>query len=115
MYTIGEISKIVNISANALRYYDEIGLLKPSLTKSDNQYRYYSASQIKDITFIIELKQYGFTLYEIKELMRNRNNHKLKYMLEEKRTKLHKEMKRLKENTILLEKRIFEIIKEDDL
>lgn len=115
VYTIGEISKIVSISANALRYYDEIGLLKPSLTKSDNQYRYYSDSQIKDITFIIELKQYGFTLCEIKELMGNKNNNKLKYMLEEKRTKLYKEMKRLKDSTLLLEKRIFEIIKEEDL
>ena len=69
VYTIGEISKIVSISANALRYYDEIGLLKPILTKSDNQYRYYSASQINDIIFIIELKQYGFTLYVIKDLI----------------------------------------------
>lgn len=115
MYTIGEISKIVNVSANALRYYDEIGLLKPSLIKNSNQYRYYSDTQIKDITFIMELKQYGFTLYEIKELMENRNNPKLKDMLEKKRTKLYKEIERLTNSSNLLEKRISEIIKEDHL
>lgn len=115
MYTIGEISKIVNITANTLRYYDEIGLLKPNLIKNSNKYRYYSEAQIKDVTFIMELKQYGFTLYEIKELMENKNNQKLKDMLEKKRTKLYKEIDRITNSTILLEKRISEIIKESDL
>lgn len=115
MYTIGEISKIVNITANTLRYYDEIGLLKPNLIKNSNKYRYYSEAQIKDLTFIMELKQYGFTLYEIKELMENKNNQKLKDMLEKKRTKLYKEIDRITNSTILLEKRISEIIKESDL
>jgi two-component system chemotaxis response regulator CheY len=115
LYTIGEISKIVNISANTLRYYDEIELLKPSFIENGNQYRYYSDEQIKDITFIMELKQYGFTLYEIKELMKNRNNQKLKEMLEKKRIKLHNEIGRLMDSSILLEKRIFEIIREDEL
>ena len=113
MYTIGEISKIVNISANALRYYDEIGLVKPSLIQNNNQYRYYSEGQVKDIIFIMELKQYGFTLVEIKELTHNKNNEKFKKMLEEKRIKLDKDIARLKDSSILLEKRICEIIKED--
>lgn len=66
MYTIGEISKIVNLSANTLRYYDEIGLLKPILVQNNNQYRYYSDVQIKDIICIMDLKQFGFSLDEIK-------------------------------------------------
>lgn len=115
MYSIGEISKIVNISANTLRYYDEIGLLKPSLINNSNQYRYYSDAQIKDVTFVMEMKQYGFTLYEIKEIMQNRNNQKLKYMLEKKRIKLHNEIERLMDSSFLLEKRISEIVKEEDL
>lgn len=114
MYTIGEISKIVNVSANTLRYYDEIGLLKPSLIKDNNQYRYYLDTQIKDIIFIMELKQYGFKLYEIKELMKNRNRQKLKAMFEAKYVKLSIEIDRLKNTSILLEKRISEIIKEED-
>lgn len=113
MYTIGEISKIVNISTNALRYYDEIGLLKPSLIQNDNQYRYYSDIQIKEIIFIQELKQYGFTLYEIKELLHDNDRQKFKLMLEERYTKLNNEIARLKDCSILLEKRIVEISRED--
>lgn len=88
MYTIGDVSKIVNISANTLRYYDEIGLLKPCMVQTNNQYRYYSDSQIKEITFILELKQYGFSLDEIKLLLQDKSNQKLKPMLEEKRVEL---------------------------
>ena len=115
MYTIGEISKIVNISANTLRYYDEIGLLKPNLIQNNNQYRYYSDIQIKDIVFILELKQYGFTLGEIKELMKNTNKEKFKQMLEEKHIKLNREIERLRSSSILLEKRINEIINKEEL
>lgn len=115
MYTIGEVSKIVNISSNTLRYYDDIGLLKPSFIQDDNQYRYYTDVQIKDITFILELKQYGCSLQEIKELLQDNNKRKLKLLLEEKCARLHKEIARLKDSSILLEKRIAEIIKEDDL
>lgn len=69
MYTIGEISKIVNISTDTLRYYDEIGLLKPVQIDTFSKYRYYSDDQVKYILLIMELKQYGFTLDEIKNLM----------------------------------------------
>jgi len=115
VYTIGEISKIVRISANALRYYDEIGLFKPIVTKSDNQYRYYSDAQVKDILLIMELKQYGFTLIEIKELIQNRTNQKFRQMLEQKRIELNNKMLEIKCSSILLEKRIFEIINEEEL
>lgn len=112
MYTIGDISKIVNISANTLRYYDEIGLLKPHLVENTNQYRYYSDSQIKDITFILELKQYGFSLEEIKILVQDKNSEKLKPMLEQKLIELQGDMKRLKERYVILQKRISKINRE---
>lgn len=115
MYTIGDISKIVNVSSNTLRYYDEIGLLKPCMVQSNNQYRYYSDSQIKEITFILELKQYGFSLDEIKILLKDKSNQKLKPMLEEKRVELSNEIEMLKERYVLLEKRISNIDQEDQL
>jgi DNA-binding transcriptional MerR regulator len=60
MYTIGELSKIVKISIDALRYYDEIGLLKPYHIDTSNRYRYYSAEQVNEIIIIMEWKQYGY-------------------------------------------------------
>ncbi|WP_158606481.1 response regulator [Paenibacillus ginsengarvi] len=69
MYSIGEISKIVNISVDALRYYDEIGLLKPHRTDAKSRYRYYSEDQVRDLVFITEMKAYGFSLDAIRELL----------------------------------------------
>lgn len=69
MYTIGEISKIVKISIDALRYYDEISLLKPIHVEESNRYRYYSKEQVSQLLLIIELKQYGFSLDAIRELL----------------------------------------------
>ncbi|MDF2538044.1 MAG: putative transcriptional regulator [Herbinix sp.] len=78
MYTIGEISKIVNLSTDTLRYYDENGLLAPSRIDPTSKYRYYSGEQVKFILLIMELKQYGFTLQEIKDLSRCKNPEVLK-------------------------------------
>lgn len=69
MYTIGEISKIVKTSVDALRYYDEISLLKPIYVEESNRYRYYSKEQVSQLLLIIELKQYGFSLDAIRELL----------------------------------------------
>lgn len=113
MYTIGDISKIVNISANTLRYYDEIGLLKPYLVEDTNKYRYYSDSQIKDIAFILELKQYGFSLEEIKILVQDKSNNKLKPMLEQKLIELQGNIDKLKDRYVVLEKRISKIDREE--
>ena len=41
MLSIGEFSKICQVSAKTLRYYDEIGLLRPEEINPENGYRYY--------------------------------------------------------------------------
>ena len=84
IYTIGEISKIVRISANALRYYDEAGVIKPEKVDADSRYRYYSEEQINDILFIQELKSYGFPLAAIKELLRPKDNERLRQALKKR-------------------------------
>lgn len=71
MYTIGELSKIVKISIDALRYYDEIDLLKPDHIDAVTRYRYYSAEKVNVIITIMEWKQYGFSLEVIKTLLTN--------------------------------------------
>jgi hypothetical protein len=43
--TIGEVAGILDIPAKMLRYWDEIGLLKPHSINEMNGYRYYSSSQ----------------------------------------------------------------------
>ena len=66
-YRIGEFSKLVGISPKTLRYYDEIGLFKPEKIDVFTNYRYYTFNQIKDVKLILELKEVGFTLVEIRD------------------------------------------------
>lgn len=62
------------VSTSALRFYDEIGLLKPSTIDKYNGYRYYLEEQIDDIHFISEMREYGFSLEEIKAFLNNKKN-----------------------------------------
>lgn len=73
MYTIGRFSRIGMVSPKTLRFYDEIGLLKPAFIDEWNSYRYYSEDQIADILFINEMRDFGFTLDEIRILLNGRN------------------------------------------
>lgn len=72
-FSIGEISKLSNLSVQTLRHYDKLGLLKPSLVK-DNGYRYYSLEQFYKLDFIIFYRKLGLSLSEIKEIISNKIN-----------------------------------------
>lgn len=71
MLSIGEFSNICKVSTKTLRYYDEIGLLKPSEINPENGYRYYAIEQLERMLFINRLKSYSFSLDEIKEFMQS--------------------------------------------
>lgn len=65
MFKIGEFSKLVQVSVPTLRYYDQVGLLKPALADNSTGYRYYSASQLPRMHRILALKGLGFDLAQI--------------------------------------------------
>ena len=46
LFSIGQVSKMFNMSHDTLRYYDKIGLVKPSIRK-ENGYRYYSMKELE--------------------------------------------------------------------
>ena len=66
-YTIGEVSKLTNISIKALRYYDKINLFKPAYVDPTTNYRYYKDSQLYHLDFIKSLKYLGIPLEEVKK------------------------------------------------
>ncbi|MBB6671958.1 MerR family transcriptional regulator [Cohnella nanjingensis] len=68
MFTIGQLSKRTHISIRTLRYYDELGLLKPAKV-AESGYRYYSNEELRLLQHITALKELGFTLASIKELL----------------------------------------------
>ena len=69
MYQIGEFSKICQVSVKTLRYYDKIGILRPSKTDKFTGYRYYDREQLEKMLLIQKLKRYGFSLEEIPPLL----------------------------------------------
>lgn len=73
MFKIGEFSKITQVSIRMLRYYDEQRLLIPCFTDSSNGYRMYSANQIEELNRIILLKNLGFNVKEIREMLTSWN------------------------------------------
>ena len=66
---IGEFSLVTAISIKALRLYHEKGILVPAEIDPSSGYRYYDASSLERARSIQILKEYEFSLTEIKELL----------------------------------------------
>ena len=73
VYSVGEIAKLCGISARQLRYYDQIGVIKPSYRNPDNGYRYYTEDQIELFFFLAELKNIGISNDSVQRLFANRD------------------------------------------
>jgi effector-binding domain-containing protein len=69
MFKIGDFSKLSQVSVKTLRYYDEIGLLRPSEIDRFTSYRYYTASQLSRLNRILLLKDLGLSLDQIGRLL----------------------------------------------
>ena len=67
-YTIGEVSKIFNIPAPTLRYYDSIGLLSP-WEIGKNNYRYYSKAQFEIISMIIFMRSINTPIKRLQTIL----------------------------------------------
>lgn len=66
MFRIGEFSRLTRVSVRMLRYYDEMGLLKPAWVEEGSGYRLYSAEQIRVLNRIVYLRDSGFQVAEIR-------------------------------------------------
>lgn len=95
MLSIGEFSKICRVSAKALRYYAEIGLLLPDEINPENGYRYYSIEQLEKMLFINRLKSYNFSLEEIKAILGSKEllDEKLYLALAGKKKEMEKQVR----------------------
>jgi effector-binding domain-containing protein len=69
MFRIGEFSRLSQVSIKTLRYYDEIDLFKPSEVDRFTAYRAYSAGQLPRLNRILVLKDLGFSLEQIRQVL----------------------------------------------
>lgn len=67
---IGELAKASGFSRDTIRYYEKIGLIEvPKGARRDNNYRDYPVEVLHVLIAIRNLKQLGFTLEEIREIL----------------------------------------------
>lgn len=69
MIKIGDFARLSQISVVTLRYYDEVGLLKPTAVDRFTGYRYYSIGQLPQLNRILALKDLGLSLEQIKQVV----------------------------------------------
>ena len=71
-YSIKELSELAGVSARTLRYYDEIGLLKP-LRVNEAGYRYYGEKEVAILQQILFFRERGFELKTVQKIIYDDN------------------------------------------
>jgi MerR family copper efflux transcriptional regulator len=65
---IGQASKASGVSAKMIRYYEQIGLIKPA-HRTDSSYRTYGDNDIHTLSFIRRARDLGFSVEQMKSLL----------------------------------------------
>ncbi|HEY8213218.1 MAG TPA: helix-turn-helix domain-containing protein [Methylocystis sp.] len=73
-FSIGELSKQSDVNIETIRYYEKIGVM-PAPGRSAGGYRIYGADHLKRLSFVRRSRQLGFSLDEIRGLLRLVDGH----------------------------------------
>jgi DNA-binding transcriptional MerR regulator len=115
MLTIGDFSRLSRVSAKTLRYYDQIGLLKPAAISRESGYRYYEVSQLRDMLLISRLKQYQFLLPEIAAVLAKKDDQHLAAVIREKKDQIASQISERHRILLQMERDIQKIERCEDL
>ncbi|MFC9278399.1 MerR family transcriptional regulator [Streptomyces collinus] len=89
MFTIGDFARHGRVSVRMLRHYDATGLLRPTHVDPASGYRHYTAAQLARLNRIIALKDLGFTLRQVRDIVDERvDAEELRGMLRLRRAEL---------------------------
>jgi effector-binding domain-containing protein len=113
MIRIGDFSKLSRVPVKTLRYYDEVGLLKPVEVDAFTGYRLYEYSQLSTLNRILALKELGFSLEEIGRLLDDDLSvEQLRGMLKLREAEARQQMQKEAERLELIEVRLRQIEQE---
>ena len=69
MYGIGTVARLAQVSVRTLRYYAEIGLLRPVWTDPETGHRWYAPDQLPRLHRILAFRDFGVGLTDIARLL----------------------------------------------
>lgn len=72
LFQIGDVAKCCGVDRQTILFYERKGLITPTSKNKSSGYRYYSVEAITELMQILQLKDMGFSLREIKDF--NENN-----------------------------------------
>ncbi len=67
--TIGDLAKATGVKIVTIRYYEQVGLLPPP-PRTEGNYRTYRPEYLQRLRFIRRLRDLGFTLEQVRDLLR---------------------------------------------
>ncbi|MFI5801616.1 MerR family transcriptional regulator [Streptomyces sp. NPDC051561] len=107
MFTIGDFARLGRVSIRMLRHYDATGLLHPARVDATSGYRYYSAAQLARLNRVIALKDLGFTLSQVQEILDEKvSNEELRAMLRLRQAELETAVKASAARLVQVEARL---------
>jgi DNA-binding transcriptional MerR regulator/predicted transcriptional regulator YdeE len=116
MIKIGEFSKLVQLPIATLRYYDQVGLLKPVEVDQFTGYRYYSTSQLPRLHRLLALKGLGFSLEQISALLdEGLTPEAMRGMLRLRHAQISQQLAEATSQLVEVEMRLQQIEREDEL
>ncbi|QCP35194.1 MerR family transcriptional regulator [Anaerostipes rhamnosivorans] len=101
----GEFAKVAGVTKHTLFHYDDIGLFSPEV-KLENNYRYYSISQLEVFDVIFTLRQLGVPLSDIKEYLDHKSPEALFTLLEREEHSIDQKIRKLKTTKKWLQKNL---------
>ncbi len=74
---IGEVATLSGLPVKTIRYYDDIGLLAPTVERSESQYRLFRSAVLNRLSFVKRAQSLGLSLAEIQQILEVRDQGQL--------------------------------------
>jgi DNA-binding transcriptional MerR regulator len=116
MLKIRDFARLAEVSMTTLRYYDEIGLLKPMHVDPETGYRFYTMDQLPHLHRILAFKELGLELTQIVEILdEGISPEVLQGMLRLRQAQLQQHMRAEQEQLVRIEARLRSLEQGDGL
>ncbi|MBK35407.1 MAG: hypothetical protein CME26_07745 [Gemmatimonadetes bacterium] len=71
---IGKLAELAGTTTRTVRFYEEVGLIKPC-HRTSGGFRCYNDQQLRDLQMILSLKELGFELDQIRHILTKQGAH----------------------------------------